>query len=68
MRRMNFLVIRILEQKMNKHNEQINLLSELLADAIENCLDVDREKTNEKWDGYIQGIEASIYRLEINSV
>jgi len=43
-------------------------LKKLLADCIKKRHEVDPELQDEKWEGFIQGVEMAIYRLEMHSV
>ena len=43
-------------------------LRNLLTDCIQNREEADPELKDEKWKGYIQGVEMAIYRLEMNNV
>lgn len=43
-------------------------LRNLLTDCIKNREEADPELKDEKWKGYIQGVEMAIYRLEMNNV
>ena len=43
-------------------------LKKLLVDAKKNRLDDDPDEVDEKWGGFIEGIDAAIYRLEMKAV
>lgn len=42
-------------------------LRKLLADCIKNRDEADPELEDEKWKGFIQGVEMAIYRLEMHN-
>lgn len=50
-----------------KHEEAISELKKMLLDAKKNRLAEDPAENNEKWAGYIQGIESAIYRLQMKN-
>jgi len=52
---------------MGKHSEEIEILKDMLKDAKKNRKDDDFEEQDDRWRGYIEGIEGAIYRLEMNS-
>ena len=52
---------------MGKHAEEIEILQDMLKDAKENRKEDDYAEQDERWRGYIEGIEGAIYRLEMNN-
>jgi hypothetical protein len=50
-----------------KYIDAIKELEKMLADAKKNRAVDDPDGENNKWAGYIQGIEGAIYRLEMQA-
>lgn len=47
--------------------DSIGELMKMLADAKANRLKIDPQQTDERFGGFIQGIEGAIYRLQMGS-
>lgn len=45
----------------------ITELKAMLNDAKKNRVEVDPQKTDEKWDGFLEGIAGALYRLEMHT-
>lgn len=50
-----------------EYENAIKELEKMLDDARRNRTADDPEEKNDKWDGFVQGIEGAIYRLEMQT-